>query len=258
MLAGLPESQKLLASDLPAGFAKLRNSLKPFVGGNLSRVVYVAYANPAMQNDQACPGGRDGLDVHPAFNADAQRLKFVSEYVSDKFLPRLKQLARCEGGTNCRDPSTDRMSFVDSHQAAFAQRGFCARSEQDPVFDRECFSEKGESFDADPVSAATQPLVCDRRPSEFKPYASARALGPHRERQLLHRDDLPAGHADDDAAREPARRHLGRDERGLWRRDPPDRGRPRRDGGRRASRGAAGAGAVASARGDDGAAAAAR
>lgn len=172
MLAGLPESQKLLASDLPAGFAKLRNSLKPFVGGNLNRVVYVAYGNPALQSEgQSCPGGRDGLDVHPAFNADAQRLKHVSEYVTDKFLPRLKQLARCEAGTICRDPSTDRMTFVDSHQSAFAQRGFCARSEQDPEFDRECFSEKGESFDADPVSAATQPLVCDRRPSEFKPYA---------------------------------------------------------------------------------------
>jgi hypothetical protein len=172
MLTGLPESQKLLASDLPAGFTKLRTSLKPFVGGNLSRVVYVAYGNPALQNDQSCPGGRDGLDVHPAFNADAQRLKYVSEYVSDKFLPRLKQLARCEAGTICRDPSTDMMTFVDSHQAAFAQHGFCARSDQDPDFDRECFSEKGESFDSDPVSAATQPLVCDRRPSEFKPYAA--------------------------------------------------------------------------------------
>lgn len=171
LLTGLPESQKLLASDLPAGFAKLRNSLKPLVGGNLGRVVYVSYANPAQSGGQSCPGGRDGLDVHPAFNADAQRLKSVSEYVSDKFLPRLKQLARCEGGTICRDPSTDAMTFVDSHQAAFAERGFCARSEQDPEFDRECFSAKGESFDPDPVSAATQPLVCDRRPSEFKPYA---------------------------------------------------------------------------------------
>lgn len=135
-------------------------------------MVYVAYGNPALQNDQACPGGRNGLDVHPAFNADATRLKNVSEFVNDKFLPRLKQLARCEGGTICRDPSTDRMTFVDSHQTAFGQHGFCARSDQDPEFDRECFSEKGESFDPDPVSAATQPLVCDRQPNEFKPYAS--------------------------------------------------------------------------------------
>ena len=172
MLTGLPEAQKLLAGDLPNGFGKLRTALKPLVGGNLNRVVYVAYGNPAQQNDQACPGGREGLDVHPAFTADAQRLKFVSEFVNDKFLPRLKQLARCEGGTACRDPASDMMTFVDSHQAAFAQRGFCARSDQDPVFDRECFSEKGESFDPDPVSAATQPLVCDRRPSEFKPYAA--------------------------------------------------------------------------------------
>jgi lysophospholipase L1-like esterase len=171
MLTGLPDAQKLLQSDLPAGFAKLRNALKPLVGGNLGRVVYVAYGHPALQNGETCPGGRDGLDVHPAFNADATRLKNVSDFVSDKFLPRLKQLARCEGGTVCRDPSVERMTFVDAHQPAFAQRGFCARSPQDPVFDRECFSDKGESFDSDPVSAATQPLICDRRPSEFKPYA---------------------------------------------------------------------------------------
>ena len=89
MLTGLPEAQKLLQSDLPAGFAKLRTALKPFVGGNLNRVVYVAYGNPAQQNDgQACPGGRDGLDVHPAFTADANRLKNVSEFVNERFLDR--------------------------------------------------------------------------------------------------------------------------------------------------------------------------
>jgi hypothetical protein len=47
----------------------------------------------------------------------------------------------------------------------------CARSPDDPVFDRECFSATGESFDPDPVSAATAPLACGRQPSEFRPYA---------------------------------------------------------------------------------------
>ena len=43
--------------------------------------------------------------------------------------------------------------------------------EQDPEFDRECFSPDGNSFESDPVQAATGPLVCSLRPSEFRPYA---------------------------------------------------------------------------------------
>ncbi len=65
------------------------------------------------------------------------------------------------------------MSFVDSHQAEFENRGICAHSEQDPEFDRECFSLEGKSFDdADPVASSTAPLVCSLRSNEFRPYAS--------------------------------------------------------------------------------------
>jgi hypothetical protein len=92
------------------------------------------------------------------------------EFVQAKFLPQIKALARCEAAGRCRAPG-DRMTFVDAHQEAFANRGFCARSEDDPPFDRECFSSQGESFDPDPVSAATAPLACNKRPSEFRPYA---------------------------------------------------------------------------------------
>ena len=35
-----------------------------------------------MRGDGPCPGGRDGLDVHPAFTADAGRLRRVSEFVA--------------------------------------------------------------------------------------------------------------------------------------------------------------------------------
>ena len=63
------------------------------------------------------------------------------------------------------------MTFVDAHQHAFAEHGICARSEQDPEFDRECFSADGNSFEPDPVAAATAPLACSLRPSEFRPYA---------------------------------------------------------------------------------------
>src|SRR5262249_42602242 len=63
-------------------------------------------------------------------------------------------------------------TFVDAHQAAFASHGVCTSADTDPVFDRECFSSKGESFDPDPASAATDPMACGHTASEFRPYAS--------------------------------------------------------------------------------------
>jgi hypothetical protein len=171
LIASVAEAQRILDREFPAGFAKLRATLKPMLGGDLSRVVFVSYGNPALQGNATCPGGRDGFDVHPAFTADSERLRRVSEFVSDKFLPRLKSLARCEAGTICKEPPTDRMTFVDGHHDAFARHGVCVRAETDPEFDRECFSSEGKSFNADPVEAATSPLACNLRPSEFRPYA---------------------------------------------------------------------------------------
>ncbi len=172
LITSAQESQRILERDLPGRFARLRAALKPLVGGDLSRVVYVSYGHPALRDGAACPGGRGGLDVHPAFDADGERLDAVTDFVAQRFLPRVRALARCEGGTICKEPATDRMTFVDQHQAAFASRGFCARSPDDPPFDRECFSDKGESFDPDPVSASSAPLSCAMRPGEFRPYAS--------------------------------------------------------------------------------------
>src|SRR5262249_1500173 len=48
-ISSVADSQKALDQDLPDEFAQLRTALKPFVGGNLNRVVFVSYANPAMQ-----------------------------------------------------------------------------------------------------------------------------------------------------------------------------------------------------------------
>jgi hypothetical protein len=172
LIATPQRGQALLDRDLPDGFAKLRAALKPILGGDLARVVFVSYGHPALQGGASCPGGRDGLDVHPAFTADAGRLARVSEFVLNKFLPRLHELARCEAGPKCANPDTDRMTFVDAHQAAFAAHGVCVRSPNDPEFDRTCFSSEGKSFEGDPVAAATSPLVCSMRPSDFLPYAS--------------------------------------------------------------------------------------
>lgn len=172
MIASLAEAQRNLDSELPANFARLRAALKPLIGGNLARVIFVGYGNPALAGGQACPGGRDGFDVHPAFGVDPERLRPVVEFVSNQFLPKIKALARCEAGVLCRGANPDdAMTYVDAHQQEFEARGFCARSAADPVFDRECFSERGESFQTNPVAAANDPLACALRPSEFRPYA---------------------------------------------------------------------------------------
>jgi hypothetical protein len=170
VIGSLDESHAELVRGLPQDFSKLREALKPLVG-DMSHVVYVSYANPALSDGGTpCPGGRAGFDIHPAFNAEPQRLAAVSSYVQNEFLPQLKALALCESGILCRDPRGDRMTFVDAHQAAFADHGFCARGANDPEFDRECFSPKGESFDPDIVNAASQPMLCGRSAGEYRAY----------------------------------------------------------------------------------------
>ena len=169
VMGSVEDSRAALARDLPQGFGKLREALKPLVG-DLQRVVYVSYANPTLAYGAPCPGGRAGFDIHPSFNAEPQRLANVSGYVQNEFLPQLKALALCQSGILCRDPAGDRMTFVDAHQTAFADHGFCARAQSDPEFDRECFSVKGESFDPDIVTAASQPMLCGRSAGEYRAY----------------------------------------------------------------------------------------
>jgi hypothetical protein len=170
VIGSVDDSRASLARDLPRGFAKLRDALKPLVG-DLSRVVYVSYANPVLAGSGApCPGGRAGFDIHPSFNAAPERLASVAGFVQNEFLPELKALALCQSGVLCRDPSNDRMTFVDAHHVPFADHGFCARAESDPAFDRACFSDKGDSFDPDIVNAASQPLICGRSAGEYRAY----------------------------------------------------------------------------------------
>src|SRR5262249_12359185 len=95
-----------------------------------------------------------------------------SDFVVEKFFPRLKALALCESGILCDQLASDRMAFVDAHQQAFAEHGYCAHADSDPAFDRECFSTRGESFQDNPAEAATDPLVCEREATEFRSYAS--------------------------------------------------------------------------------------
>ena len=170
VLGSVEDANAALERQLPRDFAKLRATLKPMLGGDLSRVVFVSYGHPALSSDGAqCPGGTDGFDVHPAFGLDSARLAKVAGFVSTRFLPRLKSLATCMAG--CADPANEAMTFVDAHQRYFMGRGVCARSISDPEFDRECFLADGKSFADNPVEGATQPLTCGRSASEFRPYA---------------------------------------------------------------------------------------
>jgi hypothetical protein len=170
-IASVSDSQKALDNDFPDEFAQMRTALKPYVGGNLGRVVFVSYGNPAMQAaNTPCPGGLDGLDVHPAFGADTERLHAAAEFVDTKFLPKLKALATCDGKT-CHDPMTERMTFVDGHQAEFDRHGMCARAANDPEFDRNCFSTSGNSFQTDLTVAPDDPMACHEPASNYRPYA---------------------------------------------------------------------------------------
>jgi hypothetical protein len=170
-IATVADSQKILDGELPGNFAKLRAALKPLVGGDLSRVVFVTYGNPVITSGNTlCTGGRDGFDVHPAFSANSARLHQVSDFLGQKFLPKIKALALCEGAS-CHDAASESMTFVDGHQAAFANHGLCARSNEDPEFDRACFSPNGDSFRTNPTEAAIDPLACGRPASEYRAYA---------------------------------------------------------------------------------------
>ena len=46
-----------------------------------------------------CAGGQAGFDVHPAFKLDGERLRRVADFVGARFLPQLKAIAQCAGGT---------------------------------------------------------------------------------------------------------------------------------------------------------------
>jgi lysophospholipase L1-like esterase len=171
MIASVDAAERALTRNLPGGFQKLRTALRPMVGGDLSRVVYVTYGNPALRADGTpCGGGQTGFDVHPAFKVDGERMRRVADFVTERFLPTLKAIAQCSGGTICANPEKDRMTFVEAHQQAFLGHGVCARSEQDPEFDRACFLPDGKSFSASAVEGATEPLACGASPSEYRAY----------------------------------------------------------------------------------------
>jgi lysophospholipase L1-like esterase len=171
VISSVEAAQEALEKKLPADFSRLRAALKPLVNDALERVVFVSYGHPALASGgTVCPGGRGGFDIHPAFGVDGERLRRISMFVQDRFLPALKEIATCSAKGACAS-AFDAMTFVDDHQAAFADHGFCARADSDPPFDRECFSPDGKSFNDSLVVGATEPLACGAAVSEYRTYA---------------------------------------------------------------------------------------
>jgi hypothetical protein len=170
IIGSVEASEAKLEGKLPGDFARLRAALAPLVDDVFERVVYVSYGNPALVAGGPCPGGRAGFDINPTFSVGTDRLARTSAFVQQRFLPALKDIATCQANGACAGAS-EGMTFVDTHQAAFAEHGFCARAESDPPFDRECFLADGKSFEESPVEGAAQPLICGAAVSEFRAYS---------------------------------------------------------------------------------------
>ncbi len=172
IISTVETSRAILEKKLPGDFARLRAALRPLVDDAFERIVYVSYGNPALgPGGTPCPGGRGGFDINPTFSIAPDRLARASRFVQNRFLPALKDIASCKTTGACAAPS-ESMTFVDAHQAQFAEHGFCALADTDPPFDRECFLADGTSFDDSLVDGATQPLACGAAVSEFRAYAT--------------------------------------------------------------------------------------
>src|SRR5262249_52227153 len=156
---------------LAEDFKALRRGLLRLMGGDLEKVVFVNYANPAMYaGDKVCPSSRRGVDAHPAFALSGSKVETIGNFVENEMLPRLKALATCGENGGCGDAGHERMTYVDGHRTAFRQHGLCAADATDPRFDRECFRD-GDSFNNAAQGGLNDPLKCSPSPSNFRPYA---------------------------------------------------------------------------------------
>lgn len=157
-------------NDLRADFSRLRRELRRVMGSDLSRVVFTTYGNPGLHDGGTpCATSRTGFDAHPAFEINGNTLKETVKFVETKFIPTLQSYVTCKAGAGCAS-NADAMVYVDGHRSAFASHGLCARADDDPAFDRNCFK-NGDTFQSG-ADGMTKPLSCDGfQPSQYRPYA---------------------------------------------------------------------------------------
>lgn len=172
LITSVSDAQRLLGSNLKNDFQALREKLSSFLQGSLERVAFVSYSDPARhEGGKDCPASRQGFDAHPAFSVNGAVVRNVIDFVESHFFPTLENYAICgDTRAGCSDATKQRMTFVDAHQAAFKDHGFCAVTDTDPDFDRSCFR-NGGSF-AGPPTGLASPLVCRSSAIDFHPYAS--------------------------------------------------------------------------------------
>jgi hypothetical protein len=177
ILSSFRESVKQARDKFPklvTDFATLRTKLKPIMGGDLSKIVYVPYGNPLMKApDVPCDATLRGFDGHPALSLPGPAAKTLSDFVEGDLTPLLQKLAQCAPDGKCADPAKDRMQFAAAHQPAFKEHGVCAVAGagepiKEPDFDADCFRDGG-TFKRD----IAHPFAhCDRAPAEWRPYAA--------------------------------------------------------------------------------------
>ncbi|MCZ8182645.1 MAG: hypothetical protein O9322_06720 [Beijerinckiaceae bacterium] len=175
LVTSVSQAERALARVLRPNFETLRRRLAPAIAGrDLGNVIYTIYGNPARRDaSRACPSSRHGFDVHPGFGVDGAKAADAVRFVDTTFFPALKDLARCAPSTGCTGPDSRAMTFVDRHQDAFAQHGFCATGSDDPEFDRQCFRTDGRSFaTSPPPETSALAGACAGREGEFRPFAS--------------------------------------------------------------------------------------
>jgi hypothetical protein len=171
VISSVENAESALASKLPGGFAKLRAALKPMVGGDLARVVFVSYGHPAARPDGSpCPGGQAGFDVHPSFKLDGERMRRVADFVGARFLPALKAIVQCAGGTICQIPRRPHDLRRRASAGVPRPRRVRALGAGSGVRPR-LLSADGKSFASSPVAGRDEPLTCGAPRSDFRAYA---------------------------------------------------------------------------------------
>ncbi len=190
MLASVEEAQQALASDLPGSFARLRGALKTVMGGDLSRVVYVSYTNPALQPGGApCPGGRDGFDIHPAFALDARQVRHAAEFVGAR-VPAPHQGAGAVPGR--RELPRRRAHDLRGRPPGSLRRPRRVRTRAERSRLRPGLLCGGRpELPQEPGRRRRAAVALRPQRARVPPLCAARALDPHRQRQLFHRHDLP-------------------------------------------------------------------
>ena len=173
-IATVADSQKILDNDLPGNFAKLRAALKPLVGGDLSRVVFVSYGNPALPPRQRpAPAAATASTCirrsRPIAAAPAPGLRFRR-----RAIPAEDQGAGAVRGAACCRDAEDRPHDASSmpirpHSPITAS---ASASSDDPEFDREMLLARRQQLRH---QSARRPRPtrwpADGRASEFRPYA---------------------------------------------------------------------------------------